>query len=76
MPHVPQEERRPQLVAAAIRVIAREGVARATTRRIAEEAGCSGTGPPPSRGCRPPSSSSRPGRSGRRTSARRPITVK
>jgi TetR/AcrR family transcriptional regulator, regulator of biofilm formation and stress response len=39
VPHVPQEERRPQLVAAAIRVIAREGVARATTRRIAEEAG-------------------------------------
>lgn len=39
MPHVPVEERRPQLIEAAIRVVAREGVARATTRRIAEEAG-------------------------------------
>jgi AcrR family transcriptional regulator len=37
--HVPAEERRAQLVDAAIRVIAGEGVARATTRRIAEEAG-------------------------------------
>ncbi|WP_116711182.1 TetR/AcrR family transcriptional regulator [Actinomycetospora cinnamomea] len=39
--HVPLDERRPQLIDATIRVIAREGVARATTRRIAEEADAS-----------------------------------
>lgn len=39
MAHMPVDERRPQLIAAAIRVISREGVTRATTRRIAEEAG-------------------------------------
>ena len=41
MPHVPVEERRTQLVQAAIRVISRDGVAAASTRRIAEEAGAS-----------------------------------
>jgi AcrR family transcriptional regulator len=39
--HVPLDERRPQLIDATIRVIAREGVAGATTRRIAEEADAS-----------------------------------
>ncbi len=41
MPHVPVEERRTQLVQAAVRVISRDGVAAASTRRIAEEAGAS-----------------------------------
>jgi AcrR family transcriptional regulator len=36
--HVPAEQRRRQLVAAAFRVVAREGVAAASTRRIANEA--------------------------------------
>jgi TetR/AcrR family transcriptional regulator, regulator of biofilm formation and stress response len=36
--HVPAELRRQQLVAAAFRVVAREGVAAASTRRIASEA--------------------------------------
>ena len=39
MTHVRAAERREQLVEAAIRVLSREGVARTTTRRIAEEAG-------------------------------------
>ena len=39
MAHVPVAERREQFVAAAIRVLSREGAARTTTRRIAEEAG-------------------------------------
>ena len=38
MAHVPVSDRRRQFIDAAIRVIAREGVARATTRRIAEDA--------------------------------------
>jgi AcrR family transcriptional regulator len=38
VPHVPAEQRRQQLVAAAFRVVAREGVAAASTRRIANEA--------------------------------------
>ncbi|MBP2325239.1 AcrR family transcriptional regulator [Kibdelosporangium banguiense] len=38
MAHVPAEQRRQQLVAAAFRVVAREGVAAASTRRIAHEA--------------------------------------
>jgi AcrR family transcriptional regulator len=37
--HVPAAERREQLVEAAIRVLSREGAARTTTRRIAQEAG-------------------------------------
>jgi AcrR family transcriptional regulator len=41
MPHVPVEQRRSQLVQAAVRVISRDGVAAASTRRIAEEAGAS-----------------------------------
>lgn len=41
MPHVPVEERRSQLIRAAVRVISRDGVAAASTRRIAEEAGAS-----------------------------------
>lgn len=41
MPHVPVDQRRDQLVRAAIRVISRDGVAAASTRRIAEEAGAS-----------------------------------
>ncbi|MGI5128643.1 TetR/AcrR family transcriptional regulator [Pseudonocardia sp. CA-107938] len=41
MAHVPVEERRTQLVQAAVRVISRDGVAAASTRRIAEEAGAS-----------------------------------
>jgi DNA-binding transcriptional regulator YbjK len=36
--HVPAEQRRQQLVAAAFRVVAREGVAAASSRRIANEA--------------------------------------
>lgn len=36
--HVPVEERRRQLIDAAIKVISREGVSKASTRRIAEEA--------------------------------------
>jgi DNA-binding transcriptional regulator YbjK len=36
--HVPVEQRRQQLVAAAFRVVARDGVAAASTRRIANEA--------------------------------------
>ncbi|TCK21364.1 TetR/AcrR family transcriptional regulator [Pseudonocardia endophytica] len=39
MPRVPVEERRRQLVAAAFRVIGREGFAAATTRRVCAEAG-------------------------------------
>jgi AcrR family transcriptional regulator len=39
MAHMPVTERRTQLIEAAVRVIVREGVTRATTRRIAEEAG-------------------------------------
>ncbi|GAA5145739.1 TetR/AcrR family transcriptional regulator [Pseudonocardia eucalypti] len=39
MAHVPTSERRTQLIEAAVRVISREGVGRATTRRIADEAG-------------------------------------
>ena len=39
MARVPAEERREQLVEAAVKVIGREGPNRATTRRIAEEAG-------------------------------------
>lgn len=39
MPHVPAHERRRVFVDAAVKVIAEEGVARATTRRIAETAG-------------------------------------
>ncbi|MEU2007181.1 TetR/AcrR family transcriptional regulator [Rhodococcus sp. NPDC019627] len=38
MPRIPAAERRAELVAAAVRVIAAEGVDGATTRRIAEEA--------------------------------------
>ena len=38
MGHVPAEQRRQQLVAAAFRVVARDGVAAASTRRIASEA--------------------------------------
>ncbi|WP_141015439.1 TetR/AcrR family transcriptional regulator [Nocardioides sambongensis] len=38
MPHVPASERRVQLVEAATRLISRDGVGAATTRRIAEEA--------------------------------------
>jgi AcrR family transcriptional regulator len=38
---VPVDERRAQLLAAAMRVVARDGVAAATTRRIAAEAGIS-----------------------------------
>ncbi|MFD6063812.1 TetR/AcrR family transcriptional regulator [Rhodococcus wratislaviensis] len=38
MPHVPAAERRRQIIEAATRVISREGVAKATTRRIGEEA--------------------------------------
>ena len=41
MPHVPVEQRRSQLVQAAVRVISRDGVGAASTRRIAEEAGAS-----------------------------------
>nr|WP_296773486.1 TetR/AcrR family transcriptional regulator [Rhodococcus sp. (in: high G+C Gram-positive bacteria)] len=41
MPHVPADERRQQLVDATLRVVAREGMANATTRRIAQEAGAS-----------------------------------
>jgi AcrR family transcriptional regulator len=37
--HVPMEERRRQFLDATVKVIAEEGVARATTRRIAEVAG-------------------------------------
>jgi AcrR family transcriptional regulator len=36
--HVPAQERRQQIIEAAVRVLAREGVAGASTRRIAEEA--------------------------------------
>jgi AcrR family transcriptional regulator len=39
MSRVPHDERRRQLIEAAVRVISREGTARATTRRIAAEAG-------------------------------------
>lgn len=39
MGYVPADERREALLAAAVRVMSREGVARATTRRIAAEAG-------------------------------------
>lgn len=39
MAHIPTEIRRQQFIAAAVRVIARDGVDGATTRRIAEEAG-------------------------------------
>jgi AcrR family transcriptional regulator len=39
--HVPAKDRRRQLIDAAIRVISREGAAKATTRRIVEEAGAS-----------------------------------
>lgn len=39
MPRVPVDERRRQLVAAAFRVIGREGFAAATTRRVCAEAG-------------------------------------
>lgn len=39
MAYVPVEQRRAQLVAAALRVLSREGVVGATTRRIADEAG-------------------------------------
>ena len=39
MNRIPQDERRRQLIEAAVRVISREGTARATTRRIATEAG-------------------------------------
>lgn len=39
MAHMPVAERRAQLIAATSRVIGREGVAGASTRRIAEEAG-------------------------------------
>lgn len=38
-PHMPVEQRRRQFVSAAIDVITREGLAKATTRRIAEVAG-------------------------------------
>lgn len=38
MAHLPAEERRRQIIEAAVRVIGREGVAGATTRRIADEA--------------------------------------
>lgn len=38
MPHVPAPERREQLIAAALEVIAKEGIAGATTRRIAHAA--------------------------------------
>ena len=41
MPHVPTVDRRRQLIDAAMRVISREGAAKATTRRIVEEAGAS-----------------------------------
>lgn len=39
MPHIPVAERRRQLAQAALRVLVRDGVAAASTRRIAEEAG-------------------------------------
>lgn len=39
MAHVPSDERRRQIIDAAIDVIATEGLARMTTRRIAEQAG-------------------------------------
>ena len=39
MPYVPVEQRRVQLVEAAVRVLARDGVVGATSRRIADEAG-------------------------------------
>lgn len=39
MAHIPTEDRRRQFIEAAIRVIRRDGIARATTRKIAEEAG-------------------------------------
>ena len=39
MPYVPLEQRRAQLVDAAVRVLARDGVVGATTKRIAQEAG-------------------------------------
>ena len=39
MPHIAVDERRQLLVEAAIRVMARDGVAKATTRAIAAEAG-------------------------------------
>jgi AcrR family transcriptional regulator len=39
MNRIPHDERRRQLIEAAVRVISREGTARATTRRIATEAG-------------------------------------
>jgi AcrR family transcriptional regulator len=41
LPHVPTEDRRRQLIDAAVRVISREGPARATTRRIVAEADAS-----------------------------------
>lgn len=41
MTHVPAADRRQQLIEAAIRVISSQGLAGATTRRIAEEAGAS-----------------------------------
>ncbi|WP_433325389.1 TetR/AcrR family transcriptional regulator [Spirillospora sp. CA-294931] len=39
MAHVPAEQRRQQLITAAFQVVAKEGVAAASTRRIAAEAG-------------------------------------
>lgn len=39
MAYLPQAERQREFINAGIKVVAREGVARATTRRIAEEAG-------------------------------------
>jgi AcrR family transcriptional regulator len=41
VPHVPTVDRRRQLIDAAMRVISREGAAKATTRRIVAEAGAS-----------------------------------
>ncbi|HEY0249404.1 MAG TPA: TetR family transcriptional regulator C-terminal domain-containing protein [Gryllotalpicola sp.] len=39
MPHIPAAERREALIAAALRIVARDGVAAATTRAVVAEAG-------------------------------------